>query len=136
MGQKIPDTLYDAARKRYLEGDETYTDLAAAFGVAAETLGRRAKKEGWAILRQQARDAALDEAQQYTVRKFAKLGLPPEKIIRKVVELIDSENPAFVDKGIQRYLDMTGQRIARTDGEGASQTFNGPILILPDNGRD
>ena len=78
-----------------------------------------------------------EQAKQDEIKAgFVRLGCPPEQVMKEVITLLQSPKANEKNMGIMRYLEMTGLKTARPEKKGDSGDENGPLLVLPDNGRD
>ena len=73
--------------------------------------------------------------EQMVIERFAKAGITEDTVINAVKQLILSDKEIYVDKGIQRYMDLTGTRsVARVDHTSNGEAIeSNTIILLPIN---
>lgn len=98
------------------------------------TLEKMADREGW---KKTAHKEDVQEVQHEKFKRlFEEVGLTEKVLVKSIHEMITSDTMYVRDKGIQRYIELTGtrapQKTAITDDQGKS--IENTIFVVPANG--
>lgn len=97
-------------KTEYITTDTSYRKLAQKYGVNHAVIGQRAKTEKWVELRRQ----HLDKTQTKTLNaiasqqatRAARIAGAGDKLLDRVVQLLESDEEAVLDTGIMRDLSV------------------------------
>lgn len=92
---------WNALQAEYVTTDASLYKLAKKFGIGHSTVYTHAKKEGWAQLRQDHRDSALDAVPEAVrdprTQACRRLGSVAGKLLGKIEVYVDSLSPDLCD---------------------------------------
>ena len=86
---------WNAIRSEYIAGDIGQRKLAKKHGVSENTLINRARKEGWAKLREKADHDAITKTLQKTASMAAESATTAERIRQKLLRKLEAEIDAL-----------------------------------------
>lgn len=99
---------WSVIKAEYIGGGISQRELSVKYGVSDSTLTKRANKEGWNKLRQEAGKKAVEKAQQKAVNIAADNATIAQRIKQKLLKRLESEIDALPeDMGTETYHEKT-----------------------------
>lgn len=106
----MADVDWAAVKLAYIKGDGSYRELAAKYGVSMNTLGKRAKREGWAEEKRQyahkVTTKALARAQARDVKRLANLQSAGTKMCNELERLMKKG-----ERELHTHVNMEGEEV-------------------------
>lgn len=98
-------------KTEYITGNASYRELAQKYGVNKDTIGRKAKDEGWVELRRQHTDKTqtkiLEADTRQKVSRAERLLSVTDKLLMKVEAIVDAREPEEMDTQSLRHISAT-----------------------------
>lgn len=95
---------WEAIKTEYITTSASYRDLAKKYGIHLNSLGARAKAEGWVELRKQHRDSivvrALEADADEKAQRLVRFNISAEKLLAKLDRAIDELDVMLVKKKV------------------------------------
>ena len=121
---------WNQIKREYITTDISYRDLAQKYGVNKDTIGRKAKDEGWVELRRQHTDKTqtkiLEADTKQKVSRAEKLRSAADMLLGKVVALMEASDPTEIDTQSMKHIsgvlkDIKEIQMIKSDADMAEQ---------------
>lgn len=100
-----PEKTWAKVKADYLTGNFSVEELQKKYGISTATIDKRMKKDGnW--IKGKLKEKIQEKVEERTIDIFTRLGMPPEKIVQKVIEGMNANKTYIKGNGEEAFIEV------------------------------